>query len=429
MKIPRRLDELLPAAAMEKVLEVLQQPDISHRVREAFHKVGLSESAPLDKVKDAWQQARGWLDSLTGAAARTTDSPTALNATGQLLPAALDSLPCSPAVAYAYSQAASHFLSSASRQSRADAAAADALGEHGFAWLASTAEAVRLVASSTAGSEGIVISRADAVRIPGLGDVRAMLPSHGNRILEIGAANGVSPADWQGGLTCSPQLLLLTSPNSLSQEEAARHRAAGIAAARGCGARVVELLADGVLHPGLAAGLSLPLAQQRLASGAQALILPLHLLLGAPSGALVIGEKSLVAAVARVAESTGANLRGPALAAATMALQLSTQDDTLQSGIPAQLLANPQNLRDRARRMAVQLSGVGLIAQALETEHKTQLGGTPWNRYPLTSWAVRLTSKSSLEALEQQLRDGARRQGLTIETARDDQALLLDLRF
>ena len=53
MRIPRRLDEILPAAAMEKFLDVLQQPDISGKVRDALHRVGLQDNSPLDKVKEA----------------------------------------------------------------------------------------------------------------------------------------------------------------------------------------------------------------------------------------------------------------------------------------------------------------------------------------------------------------------------------------
>ena len=138
----------------------------------------------------------------------------------------------------------------------------------------------------------------------------------------------------------------------------------------------------------------LPDVRQCLSQGADVVVWPLHLLLGGPSGALVIGDAELVAPLARSAEISGLLLGGANLSAATVALQLGAiQHDALnqdaQAGAVAQLLSNPDNLKNRARRLAVQLSGVGEIGQAVECDHETPLGPSPWNRYRLLSWGVR----------------------------------------
>ncbi|MCA9183435.1 MAG: hypothetical protein KDA51_18370, partial [Planctomycetales bacterium] len=219
-----------------------------------------------------------------------------------------------------------------------------------------------------------------------------------------------------------------------SQNDAARHRSQAMEAAHGVGAKVVEVLADGVLSSELVSRYGFPDVRHCLSHGADVVIWPLHLLLGGPSGALVIGDAEMVAAVARSAESSGLLLAGANLSAATLALQLaSLQHDApsqdAHTGTAAQLLSNPENLKNRARRLAVQLSGVGEIAQAVECDLETPLGPSPWNRYRLQSWGVRLVPKNSLDELLRQVTLGEAKIGRKLELVREEHALLLNLRF
>ncbi|MCC7337502.1 MAG: hypothetical protein IT422_20615 [Pirellulaceae bacterium] len=434
MKIPRRLDEILPAAAMEKFLDVLQQPDISGKVREALHRVGLQDNSPLDKVKEAWQQARSWLDTLSANTANPDGEPLTLNASGQLLSSSLREIPLAPAVAYGYAKAATHYQTAASVDQKATTAVEHLLGRHASTWLGSTAEALRLLASGDGSRAGVVLSRVDAVNIAGVGNIHAMLSAGKNSLREIGAANGVSASDWQQAVVEPGQCVVLSSPNSLSLSDAARHRSQAIEAAHKVGAKVVEVLADGVLSSELVSRYGFPDVRHCLNHGADVVIWPLHLLLGGPSGALVIGDSELIAAVARSAESSGLLLAGANLSAATLALQLaSVQHDVpsqdAHAGTAAQLLSNPENLKNRARRLAVQLSGVGEIAQAVEFELETPLGPSPWNRYRLQSWGVRLVPKNSLDELLRQVVLGEAKIGRKLELVREEHALLLNLRF
>ncbi|MEO8272320.1 MAG: hypothetical protein ABI557_21610 [Aureliella sp.] len=434
MKIPRRLDEILPAAAMEKFLDVLQQPDISGKVRDALHRVGLQDNSPLDKVKVAWQQARSWLDSLADGAASPSGEPLTLNASGQLLSPSLGEIPLAPAVAYGYAKAATHYQTASGLNQKAATAAQHLLGQHAFAWLGSTAEALRLLASSDGCRAGVVLSRVDAVHIAGLGNIHAMLSAGKHSLLEIGAANGVTANDWKQGLIGSEQCVVLSSPNNLSLSDAASHRHQAIEAAHRIGAKVIEVLADGVLNTELVSRYGFPDVRQCLNHGADVVVWPLQLLLGGPSGALVIGDSELVTQVTRSAESTGLLLGGANLSAATLALQLgAVQHDAMspdtQAGTAAQLLSNPDNLKNRARRLAVQLAGVGEISEAVECDHESPLGPSPWNRYRLRSGGVRLVPKNSLDELLRQVALGESKVRRTLQIVREEHTLLLNLRF
>lgn len=430
MRIPRRLDEILPAAAMEKFLDVLQQPDISGKVRDALHRVGLQDNSPLDKVKEAWQQARSWLDTLAdGVSSGAGGDALTLNASGQMLSATLGEIPLAPAVAYGYAKAASHYQTAAEVSRKATSAVEHLLGRHSSAFLGSTSEALRLLASGESSRSGVVLSRVDAVRIAGLGDIHAMLAAGKHPLLETGAANGVSAQDWQQVVTGPGQCVVLSSPNNLSLADAARHRSQAVAVAHAAGAKVIEVLADGVLSAELESGYGFPDVRKCLSQGVDVIVWPLHLLLGGPRGALLVGNSELVTAAARMAEVNGVLLGGANLTAATVALQLAPLNQDAQAGAAAQLLVNPENLKNRAKRLAVQLSGIGEIGEAVECEQDSPLGPSPWNRYRLNSWGVRLRPKNSLDELLRQLAQGEARVGRTLQIGREENALLLNLRF
>jgi hypothetical protein len=189
------------------------------------------------------------------------------------------------------------------------------------------------------------------------------------------------------------------------------------------------LLADGVFSRQLADDYGFPFVLQRLEQGLDGVIVPLSLMLGGLHGALLIGSAEAVGPVAATAELTGTRLCGASLTAGLLALQASGLDGELQQGASSYLLANVENLKDRARRIAIQLKGVGEIADAVEVERSEVLGPTPWNRYQLVNWAVRLQPKNSLEQLTQALADANDKSAVQILPAVSGEAMLLDLRF
>jgi seryl-tRNA(Sec) selenium transferase len=435
VKIPLRLDELLHTAAVEKLLDVLQQPDISGKVREALHKVGLQDAAPLEKVREAWQQARGWIDSVAENSLSTASFPRTLNATGQLFSANLAAVPWGAAAAFDFAKAASHYQSTAAIARQTDEATREQFAKylsghaHTTAWLASTSQALQLLVRSPAGKSGCLVSRADAVRIAGLGDIRSMLANAYHPVIEIGAANGVRPEDWKAAFSSPGGLVVLTSPNNLTMQEASQHRTAAIAAARGNGAKVIEVLADGVLSAKLMAEYAFPSVQHALQTGADVVVLPTHLLLGGPPGALLIGAAELIQPVHSQAENIGALLGGPQLLAAAAALRTAGRPESDVTAAAAQLLINPENLRNRARRLALQMTALGEVAEAHDVELTSSLGPSPWHRYQVTSWGIRLKPRGTLAELVKQISQGETRQGLKLEWISEPESLALNLRF
>ncbi len=433
LPFPLRLDEIIPTAAMEKLMDVLQQPDISGKVREALHKVGLQDAAPLDKIRDAWQQARGWIDSVAESITGNTSQTRVLNASGQILSNSLTSIPWSTSAAVGFGKAATEYQAAAAVQRQADELSRRIFGASETAWLGSTAEALRWLSSGVVASQGVVISRVDTVRIVGLGDIRDMVAAGTAQLAEIGAANGVRPEEWTTALTSSDQLLILVSPNILDKEGARQHRQNALEAAKACGATVVEVLADGVVSQPLVEQFAFPSVLQSLETGADVVILPTHLLSAGPVGALVVGNPKIAAGLRSASENIGTLLNGAPLAAALAALEAAAKigagPETDQFCVTNQLLVNPANLRNRAQRLAIQLAGRGEVLEANEVELTTPLGPSPWNRYQLNSWGVRLRPRSTMDELSRQIIRGESRLGLKLELLSESESLAINLRF
>ena len=429
VKIPRRLDDLLPAIPMEKLLDALQQPDISGKVREPLHRVGWHDAAPLESVRDAWHQARSWLETMVAGELPTTAAPRGINASGQLLSPSAAGVPWGTGLALHYARMASEYQYQPQVMQYAQERLQPLCEDHAWVCLGSVAEAVRLLAATSAAAQGVVVARTDAVRIAGLGDVRSMVAAGGNGLIEIGAANTVLADEWSSALAGGGRMVLLTSPNNLSAADSRQMRSEAVAAAQTAGARVVELLADGTFNPSLADRYHFPTPSAALASGADVVILPLQLLLAGPPGALVIGCSELIDPLRLAAANLGGLLQGAGLATAVAAIQSSRQDEFDAPSIASQLLANPENLRNRARRLALQLTDIGAVGSASECEMTTPLGPSPWNRYQLSSWGVRLVPRKSLAELHKHIASGEAKHALKLQLAGDTQCVDINLRF
>jgi hypothetical protein len=132
-KIPTRLEDLLPIAAFERVLDALNRPELSQKVREAVGKVGLREMNPLEQVQDAWQQARSWLESINLRGERASSQ--IINASGCLFPSQDNRLPMANSTSLSLAQSAVSFHDRAHCLSRAEEVVQRCLGVRHHVWL------------------------------------------------------------------------------------------------------------------------------------------------------------------------------------------------------------------------------------------------------------------------------------------------------
>ena len=383
VKIPNRLEDLYPAAAVEKLLDALQQPELSGRIKETLGKVGLGEIHPLEQVQQAWQQAKSWLDSLADGASGLPPEPSVLNATGRLLDSGVSHVPVSSLVANSLASASAGFLTASAIDEKSSRAIQALWPAARGAWFINVASALQ----SVVGSRKVLIAKTDLLRIQGVGDIGVML--QGQEVIEVGATNECREEDWHAAIEKvgeSEWGVLLVTPNGMPRTDLDSHheRARTVCAAND--APVWELMADATLDSQLAETMDLGNPQASLAAGST-LIMPLHLLVGAPQGTLVLAAQEIIEPLERSARLTGQQLDGPARMAATVALQVSQHDP--DSSFPASALrVNPENLKNRVERLAKQIENNGIIG-SVEVQERTQpLGPAPWNAITTTDWIL-----------------------------------------
>jgi seryl-tRNA(Sec) selenium transferase len=423
-KIPHRLEDLLPFGVYEKVVDMLHNPDLSGRVRDALQKVGINRTNPLEQVQDAWQQAKTWLGSLT----QHTDNTAAhrINATGQLWVDEIIRAPMIPSVGLAWARANSTFTDRQQYLNRSVEILERAVGRRQHLWLTSVVLSLQL-ATRTLGQRAL-IARCDCVRVPGVGDVRAMLAAFGSNVHEVGATNFVGMQDWHDALSQQKNaVVIIVSPSMLPKAQWAQHRLDALQAARQHGCPVVELLLDGCFNRSLTLALGFPHPFDRLQDSADLLLIPANLLLGGASGVLCLGSEGSIQTLVQAARPVAAELEIPAIAANLMAIQLAGLAGDVDLGVLGALSANPENLRNRCNRLAIQLNGVGDIisAQVIDSQHS--LGPSPWDQYQLSNSVVALQGKDPTGIQERLKRGLAEQPG--IDTKRRGEEVLIDLRF
>ncbi len=430
-KIPTRLEELLPIGAYEKVVDLLQRPDLSGRLREALNKVGLKDLNPLDQVQDAWQQAKTWLGSL--AENGQAGSPHFINASGSLFPKGIDRAPMITSTSLSMARTLAAFQDRGEHVSRASDALQRLFQGRSFAWIAEPVAGLQI--ASRAIGKTALIARCDCARIPGFGDVRAMLAAFGNSVCEVGATNGATESDWTVALSSSNQpVVFLVSPSSLPRTHQAEHRAAAIRAAKNAQANVVELVVDGTVHDKLIQSMGFPSLPERLAvidgvsAGIDLLLTPTNVLLGGSRGLLAVGDHDTVATIEAHASILGASMDSASISANVLALQLSSLDGEMECGVASSLTANPDNLKNRCQRLAIQLQGVGPIQTAEVIDSHHPLGGSPWDQYFLSNSVVAIQGPFDPLAIEQKLQAAAEDRP-SIRVRQSENKLLIDLRF
>jgi hypothetical protein len=191
---------------------------------------------------------------------------------------------------------------------------------------------------------------------------------------------------------------------------------------------VVELLADGCTSPTLHQRCGFPLVQQPEGPVKHCVIFPTHFRLGGARGALLLGDEHSIGLIHRSAEQLGMLLDSSALTANLLALQLTNIQEGLDQGIIGGLIANPENLRHRCQRLAIQLNGIGPVVHAQVVDHSVAIGPSPWHHYRLMGSAVQLEIHTPLQAEYERLRNGSS-ECPAIEVQRQADHLLVDLRF
>lgn len=216
-------------------------------------------------------------------------------------------------------------------------------------------------------------------------------------------------------------MVVLVGPNGKPPSELRQQHTTAIAAAKAAGKQVLCVLADGVISTATAEQLSAPLISQYLDLGSM-VVLPLNLLIAGPPGIALLSKNSIKDAKQHL-EASGRSLSTAGVATAASAIQMSASPENSEASSSSFLAATLENLENRAKRMAIQLSGVGVIEEAEARQTTQPLGPAPWDCYKMDSWSIHLTGNTK------QIQELAHASSPIVHLAQLGDVLCIDLRF
>jgi L-seryl-tRNA(Ser) seleniumtransferase len=339
-----------------------------------------------------------------------------VNATGHVLHTNLGRAPLAPGAAAAAAAAGSHYtdleldLATGRRGDRLGAVAEKLRllsGAEAALAVNNNAAAVLLALESLARGREVVVSRGELVEIGGSFRVPEIMERAGVRLVEVGSTNRTHPGDYERAIGPATALLLKVHRSNFEMrgfvaevplpELAALGRARGLPVLEDLGsATLVEL-------PGLPAEAYAP---ARLRLGADLVCFSGDKLLGGPQAGIVLGRRGAVEAMRRSPLARALRLDKLSLAALDWTLAACLEGRAGRE-IPAlrQLLAAPEELAARARRLAARLGPVVGAAAVQVAPERSPVGGGSLPGFELDGCVVRLAVAGGAEGFAARLRE------------------------
>jgi L-seryl-tRNA(Ser) seleniumtransferase len=361
-----------------------------------------------------------------------------VNATGVVLHTNLGRAVLAEGAARAVAEAAAHYGDleldlDAGRRGDRQASVAEKLvllsGADAALAVNNNAAAVLLALDTLARGREAIVSRGELIEIGGSFRVPEILERAGVRLVEVGTTNRTHPRDYEAAI--GPHTALLLKVHRSNFEVRGFVAEVGLAElapiARAHGLPLVEDLGSGTLTPPEPLGLPREaFAPERLRLGADLVCFSGDKLLGGPQAGVVLGRREIVAAMARNPLARALRLDKLSLAALDWTLRALLDGRGFEE-VPVlrQLAADPDELRERADKLASRLAGAtgGAASLAVEPE-RSAVGGGSLPGLELPTWVVAVRGELGPEVLAARLRAA---DVPVVGRIRDD-ALLLDVR-
>jgi L-seryl-tRNA(Ser) seleniumtransferase len=289
------------------------------------------------------------------------------------------------------------------------------------------AAALVLALNTIASGRGAVISRGELVEIGGSFRIPEIMERSGAQLIEVGTTNRTHVDDYRRALgsTTAPAVILKVHRSNFALEGFVAD--ASVADLRPIAAEldipIVHDLGSGLLIPLDAFGLSgEPTARDALVAGATLVTMSGDKLLGGPQAGIIVGERSLIAALRRNPLARSYRVDKLTLAALEATLALYRDPSRAMREVPTlAMLGTPVDaLRQRAVALRDSLGELRQLVEIAESEASVGGGAFPTARIP----SIALMIDTDATDLERRLRLG---EPAVIGRLADGK-LLLDLR-
>lgn len=401
------VSDLLENPRIKGLVDRVQELEITSGVKQFVERMRREVSrraldAPIPSIGELADRAARFI-----LGRHSTDIPEVVNATGQLWPAGLSGPPLADEALATLTTGAQHYH--ARGVSAAATLAAELTGAQAARVYGTSAGALLVALSALADGKPIVVARGELGTMDGCIRLTDLAKQSGTTLVEIGATDSVSEADYRQALEAGAGIVLRVEalPHALRGQTCRPELATIVKLANEFGAKVIHHIGRGPLTPlGESIAIDMVTASHSIASGSTLVIARGDGYTGGPRCGLAIGRRDAVEKLSNSPLSPVVSVDPLVdnVLAATLALWRTP--DRAATSIPAlSLLSTPLlNLQSRAERMAAQIAAEqGILSAApVEIAAGDDMGATR----PLPSFGVNvLCARDHLARITRQLAD------------------------
>jgi len=235
-----------------------------------------------------------------------------------------------------------------------------------------------LLALAALGSGGAaIVSRGELVEIGGGFRVPEILAQSGCQLIEVGTTNRTRLRDYETAIAANPGALLLRVHRS-NFAITGFTETPSVAELASLGRTLIHDLGSGALDPGLGEAT----AAQSLKDGADLVLISGDKLLGGPQAGILLGRAALVEKCRKHPLSRALRADRMLLAALEATLRIYRDGRAAELPALAAIEAKPEELRQRATRLALALQEKGIACSVVETEGEAGGGSLPLRKLP-----------------------------------------------
>lgn len=391
MKIPPNFKDLLPLPleTLRQIAQVVGQPQLLNKLKEAAEYVGGKDATTLDSIQQMFQQANKWAEMVVDVSSWTRQTPAELvgiNGTGELFTSRWTNGTVSQQSAILGAK-----LLSSQTLSNLDTGVLKPLilgltGASEVLVAVNTSAALHALALSEPANRQWLLPRVDCVRpfrfgTNNSGSIRTPLELSKKPVLEVGSNQECTLEDFaQAKITGEPVLLSVSSPRC-SEALSKSHIDALRSGREATNGTWIEILYNGSLHtveeaPELAISIL-----DRWQSGPDILLVPCDLWLGGPEACLILTREKTEwwAALERTLQCSGLEA-----SAWTQSLlhsvfkETESRENWEQSKVGEAISTSLDNMRFRAQRIASQLESSSALKEVSILEKECRIGMGIW---------------------------------------------------
>jgi L-seryl-tRNA(Ser) seleniumtransferase len=292
------------------------------------------------------------------------------------------------------------------------------------------AGATVLVLAALAAGREVVVSRGELIEIGGSFRLPDVMAASGARLREVGTTNKTRIEDYRRAIGAETAALMKVHTSNFVVVGFTESASLGelVRLGRERNLPVIDDIGSGALIDFAQFGLAgEPQAAASIKTGADLVLFSGDKLLGGPQCGVIAGRRELIDRIARHPLMRALRVDKLTLAALAATLRLYRSPEAARREVPllAMLGTSLENLKNRAERLAPQLTAAPAVAVAEAIAGESYLGGGSVPTQVVPTWCVSVQSKGQpVERLAAALRKGTPSVVVRIQGER----LLFDLR-